>query len=90
MDSELLKIYDFLSAPLVSSLLSIHPNDVCLPDFAVPPSWISWWNWAGEVDSASDQPKWLALVRYYVSEQISMTGAEICDSGTFKDEVSHL
>ncbi|KAI0930834.1 hypothetical protein AcV7_004911 [Taiwanofungus camphoratus] len=79
----LLEICQFLTSAEVESLLTIHPNRLCTSSFAaqIPPHWYFWWTWAGEREvgdyhcpnahehcaSSLDEPKWLLLVRYYVS-----------------------
>jgi hypothetical protein len=35
---------DFLTSPLVSSLLECHPNDIAVE--GPRPEWAAWWNWA--------------------------------------------
>ncbi|KIJ54760.1 hypothetical protein M422DRAFT_64012 [Sphaerobolus stellatus SS14] len=46
---------EFLSSPMVSSILKCHPNDVAIqgPD----PKWESWWRWA-----ANGKSKWTSLI----------------------------
>lgn len=46
---------DFLTSPMVSSILECHPNDVAVqgPD----PKWDSWWKWA-----AAGGSKWTLLI----------------------------
>lgn len=57
-----LEIYDKVSSPLATSLLTTHPNQATL-GACVPDSWSSWWDWAAEHDQ--DHPKWIQLLEYY-------------------------
>lgn len=62
MVARTLEIYDRISSPLVTSLLTTHPNQVTL-DGRTPDLWSSWWGWAAEYDQES--PKWQQLLSYY-------------------------
>ncbi|KAG6336264.1 hypothetical protein ID866_2818 [Astraeus odoratus] len=57
------EIYDQISSPLISSLLTTHPNQVAL-EGCVPKLWSPWWDWAAEYDLSSP-PKWQQLLSYY-------------------------
>ena len=58
-----LEIYNKVSSPLVTSLLTTHPNQVTLGG-GVPDAWSSWWDWAAEYDQGQP-PKWMQLLEYY-------------------------
>lgn len=62
MVAHTLEIYDRISSPLVTSLLTTHPNQVTL-DGRTPDLWSSWWGWAAEYDQ--ELPKWQQLLSYY-------------------------
>ncbi|KAI0655490.1 methyltransferase domain-containing protein [Cubamyces menziesii] len=69
---QLLEYARFLSEPLVSSLLALHPNDLGSASFEPPGEWNDWWDWAGgevhhtseDSTSVSEDP-WLLLLKYY-------------------------
>ncbi|KAI0629890.1 hypothetical protein C8Q77DRAFT_1234510 [Trametes polyzona] len=70
------QIVDFLSEPLVSSLFSLHPNDLGTSAFHPPSAWTEWWDWAGEshgsdIDGARDP--WLLLLQYYDAFRVAGT-----------------
>lgn len=69
-------ISQFLSSPLTQTLVTIHPNQVCSPDFVVPTEWKTWWDWEGSKfnaasnnlgteSSASVDSNWTVLLQYY-------------------------
>ncbi len=73
-------ILDLLSHPLISSLLSLHPNSLALSSFVCPEEWTSWFNWAATdtfkfsessqqserpLNSETADPQWLIVLRYY-------------------------
>ncbi|KAI6042619.1 methyltransferase domain-containing protein [Pisolithus marmoratus] len=60
--ARMLEIYDRISSPLITSLLTTHPNQVTL-DGDTPDLWSSWWDWAAEYDR--EMPKWQQLLSYY-------------------------
>ncbi|KAI0689417.1 methyltransferase domain-containing protein [Cerioporus squamosus] len=67
-------LLDVLSHPLVSSLLSVHPNSLGLSSFMRPAAWETWWNWTHTgldakqtkrpSETVADRP-WLILLWYY-------------------------
>lgn len=65
-------IQRLLTSDIVSSLLSIHPNDIGkATDFEPPHSWLSWWNWVQDQDDPAgddDQCHWLRLSECFNSE----------------------
>ena len=61
----------FLISPDVEQLLAVHPNRAALPDFSVPPSWTSWWEWASNISGNAGR-KWQQLWRYYVTPQTDL------------------
>ena len=70
-DQFLKELVLFLSRPDIALLFSLHPNTTVALDFSPPDSWLSWWDWAGEIshDASADQnPKWQLLWRYYVQD----------------------
>ncbi|KIK95803.1 hypothetical protein PAXRUDRAFT_354511 [Paxillus rubicundulus Ve08.2h10] len=63
-----LTILDKISSLAITSLLSIHPNDITLSGRQVPSPWSAWWTWAtshAEIHQPEDfSPAWLQLIRY--------------------------
>lgn len=65
-------IQRLLTSDIVSSLLSIHPNDIGkATDFEPPYSWLPWWNWVQDQDAPGEEDNqchWLRLSDCFNSE----------------------
>ncbi|KAK2459662.1 hypothetical protein APHAL10511_008307 [Amanita phalloides] len=79
-------IQRLLTSDLVSSLLSIHPNDVGKAiDFEPPHSWLSWWNWVRDRRDDGSTSAWLRLSECFNSKNPHPTHAhedipqELCE-----------
>lgn len=67
----------FLHQPEIELLFSLHPNTTVTPDFTLPETWSSWWDWAGE-PTANAEPRWRLLWRYYARDTPSDEGEFAC------------
>ncbi|KAI0325051.1 hypothetical protein GY45DRAFT_1287903, partial [Cubamyces sp. BRFM 1775] len=90
---QLLEYVRFLSAPLVSSLLALHPNDLGAATFDPPVEWESWWDWAcGDVHDTSEDPTplsddpWLQLLKYYDSCRLTNSGSNGASEQSPRDD----
>ncbi|TFK86276.1 hypothetical protein K466DRAFT_524428, partial [Polyporus arcularius HHB13444] len=99
-------ILDLLSHPLISSLLSLHPNSLALYSFVCPEEWTSWFNWAAtdtlKFSNSSKQcerpsnlettdPQWLILLRYYEACRRGDKPCGSCDAfQTIPDDVREV